>query len=65
MADILVPFDFSKNATIALDQALLISAANNKKLEVLHITNDVVSKEYPKSWKYSEGQEGKITDKIG
>ncbi|HEY0355311.1 MAG TPA: universal stress protein, partial [Flavisolibacter sp.] len=65
MADILVPFDFSKNATIALDQALLISAANNKKLEVLHITNDVVSKEYPKSWKYSEGEEGKIREKIG
>ena len=55
MADILVPFDFSKNAMIALDQALLITSANKKKLEVLHITNDIAAKDYPRNWKY-DGQ---------
>lgn len=64
MADILIPFDFSKNATIAMDQALLLAAAGKKKVEVLHITNDIVSKEYPASWKYDHHSTGIIKEKI-
>ncbi|MGZ5285966.1 MAG: universal stress protein [Flavisolibacter sp.] len=52
MAAILIPFDFSKNATLALDQALLMGAANQKSIEVIHITNDGVKKKYPAAWKY-------------
>ena len=53
MSDLLVPFDFSKNAIKALDQAILISSVNHKKIEVLHITNESVSRQYPKNWKYN------------
>lgn len=52
MADILLPFDFSENATVALEQSILILSNSNKQLEVLHITNDAVSAAYPKSWNY-------------
>jgi nucleotide-binding universal stress UspA family protein len=52
MADILIPFDFSKNAVKTLDQALLIASSSNRRIELVHITNELVSREYPKSWKY-------------
>ncbi|MGV3766498.1 MAG: universal stress protein [Chitinophagaceae bacterium] len=54
MSSILVPFDFSENATRALQQAFFLADATGADLEVLHITNVNVAREYPKSW----GEEG-------
>lgn len=64
MADILIPFDFSKNAIHALDQAILISAFNGKKVEVLHITNEIVWKQYPRSWKYDGNSLKPLKEKL-
>lgn len=54
MARLLVPFDFSPNAERALDQALYLAASNGASIEVLHITNSHVVKEYPKTWPHGE-----------
>jgi nucleotide-binding universal stress UspA family protein len=54
MAQLLVPFDFSENAQLALDQALWIAHKGNVSVEVLHITNKAVSREYPSSWNCDE-----------
>ncbi|ULQ51535.1 universal stress protein [Flavihumibacter fluvii] len=51
MANILVPFDFSANATAALDQAILLADQNSISIEVLHITNAEVVHDYPVGWK--------------
>ncbi len=64
MAAILIPFDFSKNATLALDQALLLGASNQKSIEVIHITNDGVKKQYPASWKYDGRSSVLLEEKI-
>ena len=64
MAAILIPFDFSKNAILALDQALLIGAAGQRSIEVIHITNDGVKKQYPASWKYEGGSTLPLEEKI-
>src|SRR5690606_16095488 len=51
---ILVPFDFSENAIGALDQALVVAQLAGATVEVLHITNQSVVKEYPKEWQYDK-----------
>jgi nucleotide-binding universal stress UspA family protein len=51
MANILVPFDFSPNATAALDQAILLAKQGSLSIEVLHITNAEVVRDYPEGWK--------------
>ncbi len=50
MSSILVPFDFSENAIRALQQAFLLADTTGSTVEVLHITNVNVAREYPKSW---------------
>lgn len=52
MANIVVPFDFSANATAALDQAILLARQSGRSVEVLHITNAEVLREYPSGWQY-------------
>ena len=64
MAQILVPFDFSSTAVIALDQAMLIAQTNGVEIEVLHITNEDVAKEYPESWECTPGDKPRLMDKI-
>lgn len=54
MPRILVPFDFSANAETALQQAYFVAAASGAQLEVLHITNTKLEKEYPSSWPRGE-----------
>lgn len=51
MANILVPFDFSPNATVALDQAIMLAVQKSFSVEVLHITNHEVVRDYPEGWK--------------
>lgn len=55
MAGILVPYDFSKTANKALQQAIHIAAVNGCTVHVLHVTNNTVQQEYPESWKYVAG----------
>lgn len=55
MANILVPFDFSPNATTALDQAILLANQDTLSVAVLHITNAEVVHEYPEGWKSDKG----------
>ena len=50
MANILVPFDFSLNATTALDQACLVAVKKQLSIEVLHIINFKTASEYPTVW---------------
>jgi nucleotide-binding universal stress UspA family protein len=50
MANILVPFDFSVNATTALDQACLVAIKKRLSIEVLHIVNFKTASEYPVNW---------------
>lgn len=50
MSSILVPFDFSENAIRALQQAFFLADTTGSTVEVLHITNVNVAREYPKSW---------------
>jgi len=64
MAQILVPFDFSPNALIALDQALIIARTNGAEIEVLHITNEDLAKDYPQTWAHTTGQLAALTQKI-
>lgn len=52
MANIVVPFDFSANATAALDQAIVLARQSGRSIEVLHITNAEVLREYPSGWQY-------------
>lgn len=52
MANIVVPFDFSANATAALDQAIVLARASGRSVEVLHITNAEVLRDYPSGWQY-------------
>ncbi len=54
MAQILVPFDHSENAFIALQQAILIAKRNGAKVEVFHVINLLVSRDYPMAWTESD-----------
>lgn len=56
MAQILVPFDHSGNAFIALQQAMLIAQKSNAKVEVFHVINLLVSRDYPMEWTESDEQ---------
>jgi nucleotide-binding universal stress UspA family protein len=64
MAEIIVPYDFSENAQIALDQALMIATKNSKSLEVLHITNKAICRDYPHSWDCNEKSTEKLQKKL-
>ena len=64
MAEIIVPFDFSTNAITALDQAMLIAQENGCEIEVLHITNDKVAREYPEAWECTPGDKARLTQKL-
>lgn len=57
MAQILVPFDHSENASVALQQALLIAQKSAAKVEVFHVINLLVSRDYPMTWTESDEQE--------
>ncbi|MCO5232148.1 MAG: universal stress protein [Chitinophagales bacterium] len=50
MSEILVPFDHSENAFVALQQALLIAQKSGCSVEVLHVLNILVSRDYPIAW---------------
>lgn len=54
MAQILVPFDHSENAFIALQQAILIARKSGAKVEVFHVINLLVSRDYPMAWTESD-----------
>lgn len=62
MAQILVPFDHSENAFIALQQALLIAKKSQATVEVFHVINLMATSEYPIAW--SEADEQAIKDSL-
>lgn len=62
MADILVPFDHSENAFIALQQSLLLAQKNGAKVEVFHVINLMVTTDYPMAW--TEADEQAIKESI-
>jgi nucleotide-binding universal stress UspA family protein len=64
MAEVIIPFDFSTNAIAALDQALLLAQVNGAELEVLHITNDRVVRDYPDAWECTPGDKARLLEKI-
>lgn len=64
MAEVIIPFDFSTNAIAALDQALLLAQENGAELEVLHITNDRVARDYPEAWECTSGDKARLLEKI-
>ncbi|MCO5248858.1 MAG: universal stress protein [Chitinophagales bacterium] len=50
MPQILVPFDHSDNAFIALQQALLIAEHNGSDVELLHVVNMLIGSTTPMIW---------------
>lgn len=54
MAKILVPFDHSENAFIALKQALLIAKNNQVDIELFHVISLLVTRDYPMDWSESD-----------
>ncbi|HEY8389062.1 MAG TPA: universal stress protein [Parasegetibacter sp.] len=61
---ILVPFDFSENAVRALDQALVIAQHSGATVDVLHITNQAVMKEYPAEWHYDKPNLNSLEERV-
>lgn len=57
MSKILVPFDHSDNAMLALKQALLIAKRNSSSIEVFHVINLLVSRDLPIEWSDSDRQQ--------
>lgn len=57
MSKILVPFDHSDNALLALKQALLIAKRNSSSIEVFHVINLLVSRDLPIDWSESDQQQ--------
>ncbi len=51
---IIVPYDFSLKASFALEQAMYIADTSSMQLEVVHISNKVAQKEYPRNWNYNK-----------
>lgn len=62
MAKILVPFDHSENALIALKQAILIAQHNQSSIEVFHVINLLINRDFPMEW--SESDKKEIKDSI-
>ena len=50
MANILVPFDHSENAFIALQQSIYIAQNNRVDIEVFHVINLLISRDIPMEW---------------
>lgn len=50
MTKILVPFDHSENAFIALQQAIYIAQNNHVDIEVFHVINLLISRDIPMEW---------------
>lgn len=50
MAKILVPFDHSENAFIALQQAIYLAQNNRVDIEVFHVINLLISRDIPMEW---------------
>ncbi|MCO5230113.1 MAG: universal stress protein [Chitinophagales bacterium] len=62
MSEILVPFDHSENAFVALQQAMLIAQKSGLSVEVFHVLNILVSRDYPIAW--SEQDEEAIKESL-
>ena len=50
MSKILVPFDHSENAFIALQQAMYLAQNNHADIEVFHVINLLISRDIPMQW---------------
>lgn len=50
MAKILVPFDHSENAFVALKQSLLIAKKNHSDIEVFHVIHLLANRDFPIQW---------------
>ncbi len=61
MAQILVPFDHSENAFIALQQSLLIAQKSNADVEVFHVINLMASGDYPMVWTETDQEEIRLS----
>ncbi len=62
MAKILVPFDHSENAFIALQQAIYIAKNNKVDIEVFHVINLLISRDVPMEW--TEDDEAAIKESL-
>lgn len=56
MSKILVPFDHSENAFIALQQAMYIAQNNRADIEVFHVINLLISRDIPMQWTEDDEQ---------